>query len=71
MSYRKTYKKKLKHIKEHPELHQHEYDGLIRCCTIEGCVEAELIEVHKGLVPQRNPGGCDVNTGPCSCGAWH
>jgi hypothetical protein len=67
-----TTEEKLKDIKEHPENHQHDFGGLERCCmTDEGAYSALLMEAHRGTVPQRNPGGCDVRSGPCSCGAWH
>ena len=62
---------KLNHIRDNPENHQHNFDDLIRCCTVNGVIDPELMEEHRKIIPQRNPGGCDVISGPCSCGAWH
>jgi hypothetical protein len=61
----------LEDIVKNPLFHRHEFDDLIACCMIDGIVHAELMEAHKKVIPQRNPGGCDVWSGPCSCGAWH
>ena len=59
-------------IKARPDLHRHDYPGLIACCTLaDGAVSLELMDLHCGTVPTRNPGGCDVLAGPCCCGAWH
>jgi hypothetical protein len=66
-----TYEERLKDIKENPEKHQHEFGALQACCMVDGALGLRLMEAHKGTVPQRNPGGCDVVRGPCSCGAWH
>ena len=62
---------KAKDIREHPERHQHDFAGLNACCMVDGACDLSLMDAHRGTVPQRNPGGCDVRSGPCSCGAWH
>lgn len=69
--YKEELKRRLKDIKENPHNHRHTFQGLSACCTIGGIFDVQLMEAHEGLVPQRNPGGCDVVSGPCSCGAWH
>lgn len=71
-----TRAEKLTEIREHPERHRHQDLSELQACCItvhEGtaCIDLELMDAHKGTVPQRNPGGCDVIEGPCSCGAWH
>lgn len=63
--------KRLKDIKENPERHQHTFEGLLRCSMVGAVLDSRLFDAHLGTVPQRNPGGCDVTSGPCSCGAWH
>lgn len=64
-----TYEEKLKDIKEHPEKHRHDLNGLTRCCMIDGCLYPALMDAHE----MRENGGrrCDVVKGPCNCGAWH
>ena len=71
MTHEERYTAKLRSIREHPEQHQHSFEALHTCCCIDGFMELSLMEAHRRLVPQRNPGGCDVVSGPCSCGAWH
>jgi hypothetical protein len=61
---------KLKDIKEHPESHRHDFDGLQRCSMINGALDMMVMEAHPAL--GYNGGQkCDVSDGPCSCGAWH
>ncbi len=60
----------LKEIEEHPERHKHSYEALQRCCFINGALDIALIQAHEGLTGW-NGSACDVNSGPCSCGAWH
>ena len=63
-------KEKLQDIQEHSERHHHEFDGLSRCCMVDGAIDLMLMEAHPAL--GRNGGQkCDVTSGPCSCGAWH
>jgi hypothetical protein len=65
-----TRDEKLKDIREHPENHMHDFDGLQRCCFINGALDLALMEEH----PAHGYNGgqkCDVSRGPCSCGAWH
>ena len=68
-----TYDEKLADIKAHPELHRHDFDGLQRCCTVDGAIEVSLMEAHGAHANLGTGGGvaCDVSAGPCACGAWH
>ncbi|OGZ33121.1 MAG: hypothetical protein A2V69_01740 [Candidatus Portnoybacteria bacterium RBG_13_40_8] len=63
----------LKDIKEHPENHHHDFDGLHACCVINGALDTLLMEAHQKYANLGTNGGqpCDVTEGPCSCGAWH
>ena len=63
----------LRDIREHPESHRHEFDGLIQCCTTEDGIDTRLVEAHEKYCSVGTNGGrrCDVTSGPCSCGAWH
>lgn len=62
-----------KQIKDHPELHRHKtFNDLQRCCFIDGAIDAYALELHEQISNRRNGGRlCDVEEGPCSCGAWH
>lgn len=66
-----TTEEKLQDIKDNHDKHQHTFAELQACCMVGGAMDLRVMEAHQGLVPQRNPGGCDVMEGPCSCGAWH
>lgn len=61
---------KLAEIKEHPELHRHDFWELQDCCIVNGALDSLLMEAHPEL---GRSGGqkCDVTSGPCSCGGWH
>lgn len=67
------YDDKLKDIKEHPELHRHDFPQLHACCMVGDAVDLELMEAHSRYVDLGTNGGqrCDVVSGPCGCGAWH
>ena len=71
--YRQRVEEKLRDIREHPELHRHTFEGLQRCCMIDGALDGRVMEAHSDLVNLGTNGGqrCDVTSGPCSCGAWH
>lgn len=65
-------KARLKDIREHPERHQHDFNGLSACCVVDGVFVIRLQEAHEGISSRMNGGRrCDVTSGPCSCGAWH
>jgi hypothetical protein len=68
-----TRDEKLKHIKERPELHQHDFGELQRCCFVDGALDLSVMEAHSEYVNMGSNGGtrCDVRRGPCACGAWH
>lgn len=66
-----TRQEKAKHIREHPDQHMHrDMYTLSSCCMIDGALDLALMEMHPA---QGYNGGqkCDVQEGPCSCGAWH
>lgn len=70
----KTHESVLRHIKEFPEEHLHDYEGLIACGTINGAIDALILEAHSEMHPSLGSNGgirCDVMSGPCACGAWH
>lgn len=63
---------KLADIREHPELHQHNFNELLQCSFIDGAVDIGIQDAHAEAINSRNGGvRCDVTSGPCSCGAWH
>lgn len=63
----------LEDIKNHPERHRHDFDGLYKCCAVNGIVRPCLLKAHAQYVDLGTNGGirCDVVKGACSCGAWH
>ena len=65
-------KDKLQDIEDNPGRHKH-YDlkGLISCSTIGKTIDMSIMEAHEGLHGYNNGIACDVQSGPCSCGAWH
>lgn len=68
----RTYDTVLADIHAHPEHHRHSYDDLVRCCFVNGAIDLSLVEAHSGTVGRTNGGvRCDVELGPCACGAWH
>lgn len=61
---------RLQDIRERPENHLHDFNGLQACCTINDAIDLILTESHPAL--GYNAGKkCDVLIGPCSCGATH
>lgn len=69
--YKILVEKRLQDIIDNPDNHQHDFNDLLNCAMVDDALNMRLVEAHRGVVPQRNPGGCDVPIGPCSCGAWH
>ncbi len=65
-----TTEDRMKDIKENPERHKHDFDGLIACCTMDGVLDTRLMDAHEGLAAGHGS-RCDVSRGPCACGAWH
>ena len=65
-----TTKERLEDIKNNPQNHRHDFDGLIQCCLVDGAIDYQIIDAHPAI--GYNGGQkCDVFEGPCSCGAWH
>jgi len=60
-------------IKNHPEKHKHDFNGLQQCCFVNGAMDLGLMDAHGEHASLGTNGGqsCDVRSGPCSCGAWH
>jgi len=56
---RQTNDEKLKHIRDHPEQHYHDFGGLTACCTVDGALVLQLMDAHPSL---GSNGGqkCDV-----------
>jgi len=50
----------LKDIKENPERHHHDFDGLNRCCFVDGAIDFSLMEAHSQYAPLGTNGGCPV-----------
>ena len=71
----KTFDSVSQDIREHPENHNHaDLARLEACCTVNGALDTRLMEMHEGLAsPVIGVGSrrCDVQSGPCACGAWH
>ncbi len=63
---------KISDIKQNPQNHKHDFNGLIKCSTINGSINAAIIDAHS-LIDMGSNGGvdCDVTSGPCACGATH
>ena len=48
------------------------YEELISECTNDdGAIDALKMELLEGSCGTNGGRGCDVTSGPCSCGAWH
>lgn len=60
-------------IRKHPDRHRHDFEGLQRCCFVDGAIDTLLMDAHSANAPLGRNGGvaCDVTSGPCACGAWH
>jgi len=52
-----TYQERLNHIKEHPELHHHTFQGLRACCAVNGLLDMRLIDAHSEHVTLGQNGG--------------
>ncbi len=63
----------LRDIREYPENHRHDFNGLLSCCAIDGILDNSLMEAHSEYagIGSNNGRRCDVVAGPCVCGAWH
>lgn len=63
-----TREEKLAEINSRPELHQHKSFNELRACATNGdAIDLSVFAAHEGVYG----GKCDVQSGPCSCGAWH
>lgn len=64
---------KIEDIKNHPERHKHDFEGLQQCCMVDGALDCQIMDLHSQYVDMGTNGGtrCDVTKGPCACGAWH
>lgn len=73
MTYKEKVAAKLADIQAHPTNHHHSFEGLHRCCIIDGVLDSRVMEAHETYASLGSNGGrpCDVRSGPCSCGAWH
>jgi hypothetical protein len=60
----------LREIREHPERHRHDFNGLTVCSMVGGAISLMIMEAHAGVCGW-NGSKCDVTVGPCSCGGWH
>lgn len=67
-----TLDEKLKDIKQNPDKHKHyDMNGLISCSIVDGAISTAIMAAHEGLFGYNGGVPCDVQSGPCSCGAWH
>lgn len=53
------------------QYHRHSFEELFRCCESGGTVDLSKVECHRGSCGSNGGVPCDVDEGPCSCGAWH
>ena len=62
----------LEDIKVNPHKHKHpNLNALHACCIIDGAMDLEVLDAHEGIHGYNGGVGCDVSSGPCSCGAFH
>ena len=63
----------LEDIKNHPENHIHDFDGVSACSVLDNIIDLEILDAHSKYIDFGSNGGvrCDVLLGPCACGAWH
>ena len=63
----------LQDIKNNPDKHRHDFEGLTDCCMVDGIIILSLMDAHEKDVDLGSNGGrrCDVSEGPCSCGDRH
>lgn len=47
------------------------FNGLINHASTKEGVDLRMIEAEEGRYGSNGGRGCDVISGPCSCGAWH
>ncbi|MBI2633080.1 MAG: hypothetical protein HYW78_01680 [Parcubacteria group bacterium] len=68
-----THDEKISDIRDHPENHRHNFEGLTACCMRDGAIDLSIMEAHSQYSDLGTNGGkrCDVVEGPCACGAWH
>lgn len=68
-----TVAERLADVREHPERHLHDFEGLQSCCLVDGAISLQLMDAHAAHIDLGRNGGtrCDVIEGPCACGAWH
>lgn len=64
-----THEERIRDVRAHPERHRHrDMNDLTACCMVDGAISIAILEAHEGTQGGRR---CDVQTGPCACGAWH
>lgn len=67
-----THAERIRDIRERPENHKHaDLNALMQCCMTQGAIDISVMEAHEGLVGHNAGKGCDVLSGPCSCGSTH
>ena len=73
MTYKEKVDAKVEDVRAHPERHRHDFNGLQRCCIVDGILDTRIMDAHETHASTGSNGGrrCDVTRGPCSCGAWH
>lgn len=63
---------RLKDIREYPANHKHrDMNGIMSCAMVDGAISIAIMQAHEGLHGHNGGVGCDVASGPCSCGSWH
>ena len=68
-----THNEKIDDIRDYPENHRHDFEGLIACCMRDRAIDLSVMEAHEKYIDIGCNGGkrCDVIEGPCACDAWH
>lgn len=67
-----THQELLDDIYINPQKHRHkDLNELMNCCLVNGAIDSLAWEAHEGIQGRNGGRGCDVASGPCSCGAFH
>ncbi|MBI1968395.1 hypothetical protein HYS49_00650 [Candidatus Woesearchaeota archaeon] len=47
------------------------FEEVVKYATTDGTIDIGKLEELEGRYGYNGGRGCDVKSGPCSCGAWH
>jgi hypothetical protein len=60
-----------KHWQPEEERRDGSFEGLMRHAATKNGIDLRKLEAQEGRYGTNGGRGCDVSSGPCSCGAWH